>query len=564
MLIFLSVNIYAVDPLIEISVSPTSIGTNEKAEIRVNIINEKPKETPMLSANSDKFSIRYKGSSSQRQVSMINGTMNSRTTYSYVFELTPKEVGSFDIPTFSIVAKNGNKIFSKPSKITVLDTDTTRPQNMRNQRRNNPFSMFFEEPVDAFLQMRMSEDRVGQNTGAIVELLLYSNDPDFLTKTDRLQQIQRVQFDGGVIHEIPFEENNDIVTEQFGYSVFYGKVIRKFLLFPLEKGRLSLRPPAYQSQQYRMNVLGDPLEVVSYPIADSLTYIGNTVNISHTLSTSNVSVSEELNLSLSIEGDGNVDFFVNPLKDMGLTNVFIAEPQTTLELGFLNNNSNKLYMRKTFDYTIIPKTSGEITIPSFTLNFATKNGKSTNTQHSPIKFEVKESNIKPSRDTTLTPKQTSNLTVYYSSGSTITIVSVLFGIVMMLIAFLYSKEQQKLSSDINYARSSGAKKRLQKILQESEQAIKEDRYRDASRLIRQSILYFCADKFSLSNSSSPQEIVDYLSQKNIDFPTKNGFLQLMSDLDFHAFGATPSEIQIKGYLSEAYQFLDEFDKIKLK
>ena len=152
----------------------------------------------------------------------------------------------------------------------------------------------------------------------------------------------------------------------------------------------------------------------------------------------------------------------------------------------------------------------------------------------------------------------------YSSGLLYIIGSVILGLLMMLGAFFKSLEDQKLSTNIHYARASGARKRLQKIMTTGEQAIQKNQYKEAARLIRQSILYFCADKFSLSNSSSPQEIIDYLKNNNIEFLIEKGFLQLLSELDFHAFASTPSETQIKGYLSESYTILDTIDKIKIK
>ncbi len=567
MLIFLSihsvhpVHTYAVDPLTEVLVSPTSIGTNETAEIRINVINDKPKSPPDLSASSDKFTVRYRGSSTQRQVSIINGTMENKIIYTYVYELTPKEVGTFTIPTFAITTSRGKKIYSKSSQITIQNIDTTRPQGL-HPRSNNPFRSFFGEPLEAFLYINIGDDRIPQNTGAVVDLYLYSNDPNFLTGLEHLQQIQGVNFDGGILYDIDFEDNNDIITAQFGYSVYYGKVIKKFLIFPMDKGDLLLRPPAYHSPQRKINVFGEPLEILSYPLTDSLTYIGNSVDLSHQLSKTSIPVSEELTLSLTIEGDGNVDFFVNPFNNINLSNIFVASPTSSLDYEIVADN--QIYMKKTFDYTIIPKAAGTVTLPSFSLNFATKDGTLTNISYPAISFEVTESTTKKSTDTGFSFKSNVPPTVFYSSGTTITLVAILLGMIMMLVSFLHTREQTRLSTDINYARSSGAKKRLQKILSESELAIKNHSYKDASRLIRQSILYFCADKFLLSNSSSPQEIIDYLTQKNIDFPTKNGFLQLMSDLDFHAFASSPSETQIKAYLSEAYQFLDEFDKIKIK
>ena len=166
-------------------------------------------------------------------------------------------------------------------------------------------------------------------------------------------------------------------------------------------------------------------------------------------------------------------------------------------------------------------------------------------------------------DSTYSPLTVIEKNYSYNSGLIYILSSLLLGILMMIVTRVKSHQNNRLSTDINYARSTGAKKRLIKIMSESEEAIKKNQYKDASRLIRQSILYFCADKFSLSNSSSPQEIVSYLESKNLDFVEKLGFLSLMSDLDFYAFASTPSGAQIKDYLAQAYNILDDLDKIKI-
>ncbi|MGL4676168.1 MAG: BatD family protein [Brevinema sp.] len=557
-LIFISTSLNAVDPIIEISVEPKTIGTNETAEIRVSIINEDATKPPVASASSDKFTISYRGHSSQRSISIINNKTEIKTIYSYSYQFTPKEAGTFTIPAFIVTTKQGKQLYSDSLQIKVDSIANLRPKS----RRGNPFSMFFEEPLEAFLVLRVPQDRIPQNTGLLVDLYLFSNDPDFLKNPQLMQQVQPVQFDGGRIHELRYQGDSELIAEQFGISTFYGKIIRKFLLFPLEKGALNLRPPGYYYRQgiNAFHVLGDPIEIMSYPLTDTLTYIGNEVTLTAKLSTSNVNVSDELQLSFIIEGDGNVDFFADPYSSLALSNIFIAKPETLLEVGTIN--SNQLYVKKTFAYTIIPKQAGTYTLPSVIFSFANTKGITTNIQSQALTFTVNAS-TKTSRTDRFIPFAPVPKTQSYRSGTGLMIFTIFLGIIIMLSSFFYAQQKIRLSSDLRYARTHKAKKRLQKILSESEQAIQKNNYKDASRLLRQSILYFCADKFGVSNSSSPQEFLDFLVLKNLEFPKQKLFLDLLSHLDFYAFGSSPTKTQITEYLSDAYQILEELDNIKL-
>lgn len=556
---------YSVNPVIEISVSPNSIGTNETAEIRVNIINDKAQEPPTLSAKSDKFEITYRGFIAQRSHSIINGAIESRTINTYSYRFVPKVAGEFTIPAFIIITKQGNRIYSKPSKITVQNIARTKPQTSGGFGfSTNPFSNFFGNQIDSFVQLQVKKVEVPQNTGVLIDLYLYSTDPNFLSRSSELQTARNQQFSGGTIYNISFEgEDNDIITEQFGYTTYYGKVIQKYIAFPLETGKLIIYPPVLFSQRIQQNILGDGLEIYSTPITKSLSYIGNNLKLSHSLSSSNIKVSDETTLTLSIEGDGNVDFFTDPFKTVSISSIFIAEPEISLELKHNNDDLDSyIGMKKTFTYTIIAKEAGEIEFPAIDLNFYTTEAQPTNIIYQPIPLKIRESSALTARSKSFSRIHIESEYYQYFSGTMITIITLLLGILMMMIAFFYEKKQQRLANDPQYARSTNAKNRLKKLLLESEQAIKKQEYRNASRLIRQSILYFCADKFGISNSSSSQEIIQYLENRNINFSGQKGFIQLMSELDFYAFGSTPTETQINNYLNDAYLILEEFSKIK--
>ena len=565
-IVFFQSILFSADPIIKVNIDPPAIGTNEFAEIQIDVINESLAEIPIPSTNSSKFTIAYKGVMTKHEVNFINGSRQVRNITSYIYQFVPITTGKIAIPTFIIKTKRGNTIYSPSSSIIVEKTDRLQVPNSRN--KGNPFGMFYEGPTEAFLQVDVTRDRLPQNTGFIADLYLFSDDPDFLKNIQLPQQAYPPRFDGGLVHSITIPEQTEIITRQFDTGVLYGKLLTKYIVFPLETGVLNFYPPAFQVRNgfQSLGIVGEPVEIESIPITKNLTYIGDYLTLSTHLSKNQMNTAEEQSLTLSIEGDGNVDFFVDPFKNLSLTNLFISTPTSTLELGIKDSkDSNNIYMKKVFTYTIIPKQEGEYTIPSITLNYADTNGNPQSAQTEALSLQVynnKSLNNTNTEKLTSLPK-TSEL-FSYSSGLLYIIGSVILGLLMMLGAFFKSLEDQKLSTNIHYARASGARKRLQKIMTTGEQAIQKNQYKEAARLIRQSILYFCADKFSLSNSSSPQEIIDYLKNNNIEFLIEKGFLQLLSELDFHAFASTPSETQIKGYLSESYTILDTIDKIKIK
>ena len=564
-IVFFQTILFAADPIIKMNIDPPAIGTNEFAEIQIDVINESLAEIPMPSTNSDKFTIAYKGVVTKREINIINGTRQERNITSYVYQFVPIATGKITIPTFIVKTKRGNTIYSPSSSIIVEKTDKLQVPNSRN--RGNPFGMFYEGPTEVFLQVDVTRDRLPQNTGFIANLYLFSDDPNFLKKIQLPQQAYPPRFDGGLVRSVVIPEQTEIITRQYGYDTLYGKRIAQYIVFPLEIGILNFYPPAFQIRNgfQNLNIVGDPVEIESIPITKTLTYIGDNLTVSTRLSKAQMNVSEEQALTVTIEGNGNVDFFVDPFKNLSLTNFFISAPTSTLELEIEDSNSNNIYMKKVFTYTIIPKEKGEYTIPAITLNYADTNGIPQSSQTEALTLHVlNNSSLDNTNTEKLTPLPEKSKSFFYNSGIGYIIGSIILGLLMMLGTFFKSLKNEKLSTDINYARASGARKRLQKIMTNGEQAIQKNQYKEAARLIRQSILYFCADKFSLSNSSSPQEIIDYLKNNNIEFLIEKGFLQLLNELDFHAFASTPSETQIKGYLSEAYTILDTIDKIKIK
>lgn len=75
-------SVFGMDPAIQVKVNPQAIGTNEAAEVVVSVTGESLQYPPVLSAEPDGFDIAFAGSSSQTQISIINGKQQLKTLYS--------------------------------------------------------------------------------------------------------------------------------------------------------------------------------------------------------------------------------------------------------------------------------------------------------------------------------------------------------------------------------------------------------------------------------------------------------------------------------------------------
>jgi len=313
-------------------------------------------------------------------------------------------------------------------------------------------------------------------------------------------------------------------------------------------------------------IQGAPLKIHSRAISDNLTYIGDKLNIKAILSTNHTYISDKITLKLIIEGDGNVDFFVNPFNNLKISNLFISEPKSSLSVG-IDNSSNSsvksIYMEKIFEYDIIPHKEGKYQLPSINLKYLNKNSTSQKVSTKALFFNVSNTNISAINHTKFSPLPDTNKRIIYHSGLRYSISLVILGIMIMIGASFYTHRNYKLANDHNFARSSHAKKRLSKIMTNSEKAFKNNQFKETAQLLRQSILYFCTDKFSLNLSLSPQEIIQFFKDQDIDFQEENNFLNLLSTLEFYAFAITPTKNQITSHIEEAYRILGQIDKLKL-
>ena len=557
-------SVFGVDPTIQVKVNPQAIGTNEVAEVLVSVTGEALQHPPVLSAEPDGFDIAFAGSSSQTQISIVNGKQQLKTLYSYIYQIVPKRSGILSIPSFIATTKKGKELYSPPSSIDVQNTGSI---NLRQNRFRtfDPFAPFADDPGQAFLQWRISKSRVVQNTGLIADLYLFTDNERFLNNLSHLRSVERLRFDGGVVHEVPLPEEKNIINDQFGGDPFSGILLKRFILFPLEVGTLNVQSPILYNNNgpFSAQIYGNPIQIHSMPVTKKLSYIGNELEIQNELSVQDAAVSEEITMTVIIEGDGNTDYFSNPYLDMKIDGLFISEPESTVEAG-IDEKTADIFMRKILKYTLIARKAGEFTIPSIELEYYDFNGNKHKTASEPLSFSVRPSQLTSTSKPQFPSLPTKGYKITYYPGWRFIIPSVLISIFLVLGGLLSDKRRQKLKIDPGFARLTQSKKRLSHTLKDAAEALEKKQFKDAARLLKQALTTFCTDKFGLLQTASQKEILDTLTKRNLNPGAIKQFQKLISELEFCAFGAEPNDQQVQNYFSQAENLLAQIEKLKSK
>ncbi|MGL4388980.1 MAG: BatD family protein [Brevinema sp.] len=564
LLFLLQISVFSVEPKTKIEVNPPFIGTNETAEIIVTAINEEFIEPPIPSMQSPNFDIAFVNTSVVNRIFSINGQITKEKMFHYVYQLIPKNTGKFIVPAFIGTLRSKKEVYTEPSQIEIKAVDFLQAPS-GNSAFGSIFSVFENTPREVFLYWKLSSNQTIQNSGIIADIYVYADVLNFLKQASYIKEVQRVIYNGGVIHEIPLSEDmKTLDSGYFGSKLFYGKLQKRFVLYPLKTGTTLLTPPVFAMEQQFGNfyIQGESVEIHSRAISANPSYIGDKLSAAISLSSNVISSAGEGRLILTLKGSGHTDFFTNPLKNTKIDGLFIAEPSTKLDIS-IDSNSSEIIMTKTFEYTLIPNTSKTLTIPSFDFSYLKQNQSTHKISTPALSFEgVVQVSTSTSKEQNILAKQAFvDRSYYYASGIWLILGSIVLGVGMMIWSLLKARFISRLNSDEKFARANSANSKMSDFLKESHLALTQNNLKDAARLLRQSILSYCTDKFGLAPSANPDDVLRFLKEKEISFPEKD-LMNLLSSLEFHAFAQAPSKEKMITYQKKGAELLNIISKIK--
>lgn len=307
---------------------------------------------------------------------IINGKVTSETTYSYVFYIQALREGKYTIPAASYT-KGGKTYSSKDLQIEVIKEESSRVATGTTQDASASNAEMY---VKVILNKR--EVYLGEPIAATVKLF---------TRVDiaGVNEVKYPSFNGFLKEEIPTPQINALERENVNGTIYGTGVFQKFLLYPQKSGDLAIDPVQITVLIRQRSGMNDPffgdvfqsftnipkmiasdiatVKVKPLPAGQPSDFTGavGKYELKSEISTDTVNINDAVTLKIVLTGKGNLKLADAPVISFP-AGLEVYDPKMTLDI---ENSETGTSGRKTFEYLIIPRASGDFSLPAISYSY---------------------------------------------------------------------------------------------------------------------------------------------------------------------------------------------------
>lgn len=608
-----TLNCYASDIQLEVTVERNKVALGESLQLNLSFQGTQNVSRPELD-KIEGFDARYLGPSTM--VSIVNGVVTSSITH--VYTLVPLKTGTFIIGPFSIEAQ-GKTFTSKPITVEVVSSLSARPHPYSP---NQPS----EEPSPSKIDAEELQDRIflilsaGKRKAYLNEIIpltikLYVNRlgvrdiqfPELETNDFSIEKFgQPKQYReelGGVLYDV-IEFTTDMFAMKPG----------EFILGPAKlKCNLVVRRKAQRRQNlfdddffggfFKDDIFEDffgryeayPLELKSteLPIAVlSLPREGKPEGFDGALGNFQLEVSgtplqvkagDPITLKMTVKGEGNFDT-VNPPELQSKDGFKVYDPQVK------QNETEKI-----FEQVLIPDSERITYIPQINFSFFnTKTGRYQVLTHNPIPITVSKAEESQTKLVELPPssgvegsqaqvslaqKEELGKDIIYLKSSPGKLrrigrylyqslsfwLSQILSFILFIGIILIHLKQQKLRTDVRYARRLQAPAKAKKAMKEVDRLLREGKKEAFFDAVYKSFREYLADRFHLPVGGITVITIEGLAkEKGLSSETLEKVNKIFADCDMARY--TPAQFgpkQLEDIFQSLKEIIDELEKQRI-
>lgn len=527
-------------------------------------------------------------------VQIINGSMSSNKSYSVM--LLPRKVGIFTIPAASIIHK-GKTYQSNPIKITVSRQSGQPAQQSGSSRKEEEIT----SSNDLYIKAISSRRTVYVNDQINVSFKVYFRVP--IRNPDFIKLPETVGF-WVEDYEIP---QNIPVTQEVVNGVQYSVAeVKKMALFPTKTGQLRLT-----SMQLAVNVVErrrrrDPFSafdsffddpfgrtvrkvIATNPLTfnvKSLPETGKPANFSGLvgnfrlqvdLDKTNIKANEALSYRVRLTGSGNMKSF-NDLPVGFPASFEVYEPKIKDDI---NRSGSNLASTRELEYVLIPRTSGQYRIKPLEISFFNPNSRSYKTLRSKeyiINVGAGEDVNGVAGNTYLSKSEVKLLgkDIYFIKEEKLNLLpagykpyaatwfwaSLLLPLLLLGGAYGYRNYQEKMTTNVEYARRRKAFKQAEKRLKGASHFLRQGNLAEFYGEISRGLIGFVADKTNHPAAGLLREDVDkLLKNSKVDAPLIEEYLKCLDEADFRRFApGRITDSEARAFYEQAANILAKLGK----
>lgn len=564
-------------------VHPTEVGQNDYFELKYIVENDDVTDIQLPRLND--FTILSGPNLSTSSSIMMSGTKVKKsctTTYTYILE--PKTLGTFKIPS-AILMIAGKQVTAKSVAIKVIEGNNTA-QRASNRSQQTPIRNITEK--DLFVKTIVSKTKVMEQEALLLTYRVYWKMGVGLSNI-YLQKVP--DFQGFVTNEIPITALN-VGMESLNGETYKVADRLKYVLFPQQNGKLEITPltvdceivesdpamdafDAFFNGRMRSRVIKCKSQKLSIDVTplpqpqpdDFLGVVGELTMEGKWIEPT-LQAGVAAHYQVAMKGSGNLKLMLAPSiipnSDFDLYDVTTNEELELTEYGHKG--------KVVYDYTIVPKSAGKLTLTPITGSFYNTNTK----QYEQISITPTEQNVLVPLNSTNTVQSTEDSqadihTIHAGEHKTTAIDDYIFwgklnyillyilALCIAIVVFLTGKRFVQRDKKVK-AQRLALKKALQQLKQ-CDSFIRNNQNNKFYASLSETILNYLIQRFNFKKAElSKQQIEECLTNQQIEGEVIRRLLKVIDECEFAKFAPAKDEGGLKDILNETTDVLKLVDK----
>ena len=564
-------------------VHPTEVGQNDYFELKYIVENDDVSDIQLPRLND--FTILSGPNLSTSSSIMMSGTKVKKsrtTTYTYILE--PKTLGTFKIPS-AILMIAGKQVTAKSVAIKVVEGNNTA-QRTSNRSQQTPIRNITEK--DLFVKTIVSKTKVMEQEALLLTYRVYWKMGVGLSNI-YLQKVP--DFQGFVTNEIPITALN-VGMESLNGETYKVADRLKYVLFPQQSGKLEITPltvdceivesdpamdafDAFFNGRMRSRVIKCKSQKLSIDVTplpqpqpdDFLGVVGELTMEGKWIEPT-LQAGVAAHYQVFMNGSGNLKLMLAPSiipnSDFDLYDVTTNEELELTEYGHKG--------KVVYDYTIVPKSAGKLTLTPIIGSYYNTNTK----QYEQISITPTEQNVLVPLNSTNTVQSTEDTQVdihtihagehkttaiddYIFWGKLNYILLYILALCIAIVVFLTGKRFVQRDKKVK-AQRLALKKALQQLKQ-CDSFIRNNQNNKFYESLSETILNYLIQRFNFKKAElSKQQIEECLTNQQIESEVIRRLLKVIDECEFAKFAPAKDEGGLKDILNETTDVLKLVDK----
>ncbi len=300
------------------SVNKTAVALNETLQLTISIKGDS-KSLPYFSVPTLKDFNTY-GSSQSKSMSIVNGQITN--TVSYIYTLSPKKEGEYEIPSFKL-DYNGETYETEPIKITVSKAQTVSSVSVQNtqipQQKQSSQVYNFDTSKAVFVEAKVDKKTAYINEKTIYTFYFYTSvnvlsNPSYQAPSfigfftgNTTQNNYRSQINGR--DYIVTEVSTEIYPQQEGNI----KIDKSTLIVSIEDFSKNYDDffASFFRRSKSVELVTDEINIKVLKVPQNISMVGN-FKMSATVDKKDKKENEPFDLKITISGDGNIKTIQEP------------------------------------------------------------------------------------------------------------------------------------------------------------------------------------------------------------------------------------------------------------